>query len=198
VASGAARPPSDAAIRDQLARILSSTHFLHAQSLSQLLRFVVDQTLQGHEAQLKEARLGLEVLNRSAQSYDSTIDPIVRVQMGRLRARLRTYYASEGARDRVLIEVPKGSYVPVFKFAATDTATAGSTVDRPTASTPRLAVLPFVNMTPETENEYFSDGLTEELINLLARDRRLQVVARTSSFQFKGVARDIRDIARQL
>jgi adenylate cyclase len=53
-------------------------------------------------------------------------------------------------------------------------------------------------MSPDPGSEYFSDGLTEELINLLARDGRLQVVARTSTFQFKGAVRDIRDIGRQL
>src|ERR687888_366504 len=137
-------------IRDQLARVLSSAQFGHAQSLSRLLQFVVDETLNGRGAQLKEARLGLEVINRPAQSYDSAIDPIVRVQMGRLRARLRTYYDTDGANDPVRIDVPKGSYVPVFSLhspAATSPVSPRATLS--SVSAPRLAVLPFVNMSSD-------------------------------------------------
>ncbi|WP_046367161.1 adenylate/guanylate cyclase domain-containing protein [Flavihumibacter petaseus] len=62
----------------------------------------------------------------------------------------------------------------------------------------RLAVLPFVNMSADPENEYFSDGITEELLNALTRVKGLQVTSRTSAFAFKGRNHDIRDIALQL
>jgi TolB-like protein/class 3 adenylate cyclase/Flp pilus assembly protein TadD len=62
----------------------------------------------------------------------------------------------------------------------------------------RLAVLPFVNMSADPENEYFSDGITEELLNALTRVEGLQVTSRTSVFAFKGKNDDIRDIAMQL
>ncbi len=62
----------------------------------------------------------------------------------------------------------------------------------------RLAVLPFVNMSADPENEYFSDGITEELLNTLTRVEGLQVISRTSAFAFKGKSHDIRDIAIQL
>jgi TolB-like protein/Flp pilus assembly protein TadD len=62
----------------------------------------------------------------------------------------------------------------------------------------RLAVLPFVNMSADPENEYFSDGITEELLNALTRVEGLQVTSRTSAFAFKGKNTDIRDIAIQL
>jgi len=61
-----------------------------------------------------------------------------------------------------------------------------------------LAVLPFVNMSSDPENEYFSDGITEELLNMLAQEQGLQVTARTSSFAFKGQNRDIKQIGAQL
>jgi len=61
-----------------------------------------------------------------------------------------------------------------------------------------LAVLPFVNMSSDPEQEYFSDGLAEELLNRLAQNSQLQVAARTSSFQFKGRNQDIGEIGRQL
>jgi len=61
-----------------------------------------------------------------------------------------------------------------------------------------VAVLPFVNMSSDPEQEYFSDGLSEELLNRLAQNNQLRVAARTSSFQFKGQNLDISDIGRQL
>jgi TolB-like protein/cytochrome c-type biogenesis protein CcmH/NrfG len=61
-----------------------------------------------------------------------------------------------------------------------------------------LAVLPFVNMSSDPENEYFSDGITEELLNVLAQEQGLQVTARTSSFAFKDQRRDIKQIGAQL
>ena len=61
-----------------------------------------------------------------------------------------------------------------------------------------LVVLPFMNLSANPDNEYFSDGLTEEITNVLAHIEGLRVVARTTAFQFKGKAQDVRAIARQL
>jgi adenylate cyclase len=61
-----------------------------------------------------------------------------------------------------------------------------------------IAVLPFVNMSGDKENEYFSDGLTEELLNALARIKELKVIGRTSSFAFKGKNTDLREIGQKL
>ena len=61
-----------------------------------------------------------------------------------------------------------------------------------------IAVLPFVNLSADPENEYFSDGITEEIINALTKVANLKVTARTSSFAFKGKDQDIREIARVL
>ncbi len=70
--------------------------------------------------------------------------------------------------------------------------------DRSHGTQPSIAVLPFVNMSPDPENEYFGDGLAEELINALVQLRGLRVAARTSAFSFKGVQQSISDIGRQL
>ncbi|MCW8850413.1 MAG: tetratricopeptide repeat protein [Melioribacteraceae bacterium] len=61
-----------------------------------------------------------------------------------------------------------------------------------------IAVLPFVNMSADPENEYFSDGITEEILNALVKVEELQVTARTSSFMFKGKNDDIREIGKKL
>ena len=72
------------------------------------------------------------------------------------------------------------------------TATNNEIVDR------SIAVLPFVNMSNDKEQEYFSDGLSEELLNLLAKTPELKVIGRTSSFSFKGKNEDLRSIAQKL
>ncbi len=78
-------------------------------------------------------------------------------------------------------------------------APAESIVTAPeTQDTPSVAVLPFVNMSADADNEYFSDGITEELLNLLVRIDGLRVPSRTSSFAFKGRNTDIKEIASQL
>ena len=63
---------------------------------------------------------------------------------------------------------------------------------------PSIAVLPFTNLSPEPENEYLADGITEEVINTLAQIKGLQVAARTSSFAFKGKTPDLADVAAKL
>jgi TolB-like protein/Flp pilus assembly protein TadD len=68
----------------------------------------------------------------------------------------------------------------------------------PASTVKSVAVLPFVNMSSDPEQEYFSDGLSEELLNRLAKNNQLHVAARTSAFQFKGQNLDITEIGRQL
>jgi hypothetical protein len=81
--------------------------------LIQLLDFVVTSTLRGESSHLKETTIGVHVFARSPD-YDPKVDTIVRSQAWRLRAKLRKYYASEGANDPIVIEIPIGHYVPAF------------------------------------------------------------------------------------
>ena len=81
---------------------------------------------------------------------------------------------------------------------ASGTRAVPAAAPEPAQDLPSIAVLPFVNMSRDEENEYFSDGLAEELLNLLAKIRGLRVAARTSSFQFKGKHEDLAVIGRKL
>lgn len=177
----------------QTDRVLASGHFSRSATLSQLLRFVVELTLQGKEDELKEYRLGVDVFKRGAD-FDPRVDPIVRIQAAKLRSRLAEYYASDGRGDVIVISIPKGAYVPQFSHTESGSP-PGVTVSPDIQS---IAVLPFVSMSSDPENEYFSDGLTEELINVLTYVPGLRVVARTSVFCFKNTAKDIREIGNQL
>jgi eukaryotic-like serine/threonine-protein kinase len=100
-------------VRAQLDRILASESFTQAERSGRFLRFVVERTLEGRAADIKEYVIAVEVLGRDA-SFDPRSDPIVRVEAGRLRTRLNSYYTGKGGNDSVLIGLPKGSYVPEF------------------------------------------------------------------------------------
>ncbi len=82
--------------------------------------------------------------------------------------------------------------------AAASATTTSAHDDAAAASANSIAVLPFVNMSKDPENEYFSDGISEEILNSLAQIPDLSVAARTSSFSFKGQQKEVPDIAREL
>lgn len=178
-------------IRAQLQKVVASGIFARSDRLIRFLRFCVEQVLAGGADCLKEQTLGIEVFDRKPD-YDPRIDPIVRVEARRLRSKLKAYYSSNGHQDQVLIELPKGSYVPVFR------PREAARVEAPTPSEKSIAVLPFTNLTRETGDDYFSDGLTEELIHLLTRIPHFRVVAWETSSQLRGREQDLSGIRRQL
>jgi hypothetical protein len=98
-----------------LERIRKSQAMKGCGRLVQLLTFVVEATLKGEASHLKESTIAVFVFGRSPD-YNPKVDTIVRSQAWRLRGKLRDYYASEGSRDPVLIDIPLGRYVPVFSL----------------------------------------------------------------------------------
>jgi serine/threonine-protein kinase len=195
---------SEEAVRAQLARILASPQFAHSERLSRFLRLAVEVAQSGRRDSLKEYRIGVDVFDRG-QDFDPRTDPIVRVQAAKLRSKLTEYYAEAGAHDPLVISVPKGSYSAEIRAAAAQpdapprvAAAPATPVRAAGAPQSRVAVLPFVSMSSDQENEHFADGLTEELINRLAQVPSLQVVARTSAFRFKNRSEDLREVGALL
>jgi TolB-like protein/cytochrome c-type biogenesis protein CcmH/NrfG len=92
--------------------------------------------------------------------------------------------------DKFVVQKPA-----VEPAAATLSEAAPDAAD---SGTPSIAVLPFVNMSDDASNEYFSDGISEEILNVLAKVRELKVAGRTSSFAFKGKTEDLRGIGEKL
>jgi len=109
------REPTDAEIREQLERILSSQCFEQAGRSSKFLRFAAEQTLAGSGQRLKGYTIAVEVFDRPAD-FDAQNDPLVRVEAGRLRRRLAEYYAGEGKRDELRVDVPRGGYATVWSY----------------------------------------------------------------------------------
>ena len=110
-----ANPVTAESVRREMERILAAPEFANAVRLREFLSFLVEETLSGAES-IKEVTVAMRVFNRRA-SFDSSGDSVVRVGALHLRNRLREYYAGSGRLDEVVIDVPKGSYLPVFRRA---------------------------------------------------------------------------------
>src|SRR5262249_50467507 len=190
--------PDEPAIRDQLEHILASAQFAAAESARKLLRFLVEETLAGRSQRLKEYTIATDVFGRDA-SFDPKINPAVRVEASRLRRRLEYYYLTLGRGDPVLIELPRGSYVPVFHAHADvlhlreDIAQARARPGRDGEAAalaetllagPVVAVMPF-----ECRGEsdcVFSDGITVEIVTALSRFREIHLIGRGTAFNHRG------------
>jgi hypothetical protein len=102
------------AVLRELENILVSHYFQHAGRCKQFLRYVVEHKLEGHPEKLKERTIGTEVFQRPP-GYATGEDPVVRVQAGEVRRRLDQYYQSSPEDSSIRIELPVGSYSPVFQ-----------------------------------------------------------------------------------
>lgn len=175
-------------IREAVDRLCSDRRFARSERLSRFLRYTVEERLRGCAALLKESSVGRAVFDRPA-GYDPRLDPVVRVEATKLRARLEDYYRTDGAADRVVIFYPKGGYVPVFRGA-------GDRDEQP-APPSTVAVLPFadLSMPPAALSP---EAFVLELTRLMAQNASLRVVSRTSAMAWQGRPEDIRLIAKKL
>jgi len=109
-------PETDAgrrAIHEQLERLLSNSRFKNSKRCPNLLRYLVENTLEGRTEHLRERNLGIDVFGRN-QDYDTNTDPIVRATAGDIRKRIAQYYHEPGHEEEIRIDLPSGSYVPEF------------------------------------------------------------------------------------
>jgi adenylate cyclase len=198
--------------RTCLDRILASPCFVQSERQRRFLKFIVTESLAGRTDRLKGYTIAVEVFDRDV-SFDPGIDAIVRVEAARLRAKLREYYESEGRTDPVRFELPKGAYLVRMEWRAPETMrsrqqspkaraqTMGHAISprlRPIEDRPSLAVLPFANLSSDSEQEYFADGITDGLIAELSRLPGLFVISRHSSFVYKGVSKRAEEIGGEL
>jgi hypothetical protein len=134
-------PGADAAapdaVRRALAHVLASDELRSSPQLANILRFVVEATLDGRREAIKGYTIAVEALGRDP-SFDPQADPIVRVEATRLRRALERYYAGAGAADDIEIAIPRGSYVPRFlpRLAAELEADEGDAVPVEAESVP--------------------------------------------------------------
>ena len=116
--------PGPQEVRATVERMTASEAFVRSPQLAAFLRFVVEAVLEGRSDRIKGYTIAVEVLRRDA-SFDPQSDPIVRVDATRLRRAIERYYAGAGTDDPVIIDLPRGSYVPTFRRRQTDAAARG-------------------------------------------------------------------------
>jgi len=161
------------AVRAQLDRILSHRDFEATDRTREFLRFVVEETLADRTHRLKGYTIAIEIFGRT-KKFDANLDPIVRIQAGRLRRALEHYYLVAGGNDPLRIDIPKGRYVPTFtawpppsepaaELASADIRTGSGEVGA------TVAVMPLVNVSEDLDQAFFVDGLVEELVGELNR-----------------------------
>ena len=185
------------AIREQLVRILSSDPFHQAQRRQRFLEYIVNEVLAGRGERLKGYNIAQAVYDR-AETFDSHIDPVVRMEAGRLRDRLREYYDGDGQADPIRISLPKGTYTPHIEFRQAPTLdprpdravpikqlgmlaaavlliiAAGLwglqywTSGPSLPDKPSVAVLPFDNIGADPKWDRLADGMTDDVITDLS------------------------------
>ena len=166
-------------VREQLNHLLQSSDLRVPPRLKNLLAYLVEETLHGRAGNIKAYNIALEVFGRG-ERFNPNVDPIVRVEAGKLRRQLELYYILN-PNDAVHISIPRGGYVPVFERPGAGGHRPGfrpRSLSAPKITSPRssvtdaakkeykpiLAVMPFSFSGEDTCIEYFVKGLTESLL----------------------------------
>ncbi|WP_332852287.1 hypothetical protein [Duganella sp. S19_KUP01_CR8] len=142
-------------------QLLASPTFAKAPRMCQLLTFLLQRKLSGCAHEINEYAIGLGVYGRDSGQYDTALDPSVRVQVGRLRNRLKAYYADSSVSAGVLITIPLGGYVPVVRANLQPQALARGAGG--------LHLAPLRNLAAAGTADAFVFGLDEELGSRLYR-----------------------------
>lgn len=167
--------------REQVGKIVSDPLFGSSSRISRFLQFIVEETLNGSSDRLKAYSIALSVFDRD-HSFDPQRDSIVRVQAKRLRMQLQLYYNTTGRTDPVLIEIPKGSYVPKFSFRSEPEIddlrynTRRNAFERPASGVPVVALYPCTRLYSAGWHETFCHGLMEELAGAFSKFQDIAVI----------------------
>ena len=125
--------PAAPAVRDTLERVLGSETFSRSERARDLLRYLVEREQAGEADRLKGFAIAVDVFGKDA-GFDPSTDAVVRVQVGRLRELLTSYYSEEGAADSLRFVIPRGSYVPSYQSPSTTAGEDGTPADADSAS----------------------------------------------------------------
>ena len=188
-------------IHGELQRILSSDLFSRSTVLSNFLKFIVEETLEGRTEELKEYTIAVSALGKSTD-FNPQIDAIVRIHAGRLRRSLHEYYSGIGNSNPIKIEVVKGTYVPVFRNHLTNKLNkTGEEKLQPNVysrSKLTLAILPFRNLCPDNDYQFFTDGFGEELTRIFSTFQDIDVIAHHSTRKYASEPEDVRIIGSEM
>ena len=166
------------AIQQQVERILSSEEFQATKQQRDFFRFIIKETLAGRSQKIKGYLVATEVFGRSS-AFDTNTDPIVSIQANKLRRALERYYLITGDQDPILINIPKGGYVPVF--TKQNVLNSGippvcqKSEEEMDSGWPSVLILPFQNMTGEKDNHIIGTSFASELATEIACIEEIKV-----------------------
>ncbi len=168
------------ATRNQLQQIVASLEFTATESQRKFLNFVVLETLAGNSDQIKGFTVATRVFGRG-DDFDQATDPIVSIQANKLRRALERYYLVAGQDDPIRIDIPKGTYVPVFIQQSPDksAAEALSGTDRASGvgeAWPTIFIRPFLNLTGNTALDWLGPGFASQLRMEMTQHRDIKVL----------------------
>jgi TolB-like protein/Tfp pilus assembly protein PilF len=249
-------------VRDHLKEVTASRAFAGSKRAQDFLQLIVEHALAGRFDSLRERMIGAEMFGRPID-YDTANDAVVRVKATEVRRKLAQYYQELGKNPAVRIELPVGSYVPMFQWESLETSAQPSTetdltsveettaqetyqkvheaeikkLPQPSEEKSRrtthvlvgvlvglsliaiigyagfkswfkgsngatqissIAILPLQNLSGDPSQDYFADGITEELIADLGQVSALRVISRTSAMTYKGTKKTLPEIAHEL
>jgi len=181
-------------VKPQLDKILASSEFMRGERLGQFLRYVVEQTLNSQSGNIKQYSIAVEAFGYGTD-FDPQSNPIVRIEAKRLRRALDLYYLTQGIEDPVRIDIPKGSYVPIFQIhhvvsEVLDPGECPSPVPAQTTldiAEPTIAVFMFENLNGNDQNSFFARGLTAEILFTLTRFSGLSVLGPLTQSEGKPI-----------
>jgi TolB-like protein len=167
-------------IQRQLALMLAHPDFLATPQQVDLLRYVVRQTMDGKADKIKAYTVATEVFGRRSD-FDQNVDPIVSIQASRLRRALQHYYETAGKNDRIRIDIPTGTYIPVFEKCHSaqvmiDQSNGGFSAHEGGRSWPSVFVRPLRNFSDAPELDAWNLTLATELANELNRYPDIRVM----------------------
>jgi len=191
-------------ITSHLQKVLASAGFASSRRLRQFLRYVVEETLNGHADQIKQYTVGVEAMG-FGEAFDPQSNPTVRIHANKLRRELDRYCHAEGHADPIHIEIPKGGYVPVFKEYPVASSAAETNQCTPTdpanapldASKPAIAIMMIDCLNGKDKLGHFASGLTEEILVALTKFSELLVVGPLSKEICHRKGLDNRGIGRE-
>ena len=191
--------PSSDDMRAQLEARRRSEEFVSARRLQDFLRYIIEKTLRDEQTKIKQFTIAIDVYDRPP-SFEPKSDPLIRIEARRLRRTLARYYENN-ADASVLIEIPRGSYVP--RFTSNDTSGKGESPENiegrfaEETDLPVLGVFPF-DFKAIADSEYLADGLAEELVDQLCHFPYLRVMSYNTTSNTRCLSSEFQDVCALL
>ena len=188
-------------IREQVAKILKTKEFRNSKVLSDFLRYIVKETLNGNELSLKEYVIATEVLGKSSD-FNPQLDAVVRIHARRLRKFLENYYLDHGKDDPIEISMPKGRYIPHFNIMGDsmprDFHGVNALPEVHEDKLPSISVLPFKCLNPNARSNVVCSVLARELSIELSHFNELKVISDHSAEIAQASMDNWDDVVRHL